>query len=299
MLVVVVLAFATLWMPYRVNVVYNSFAKDKFTDLWFLLFARTMVYVNCAINPVLYNIMSIKFKRAFRSYLACCIVSRKKSLQTTNYSEIPTDALATRRLFSSQQQQQPNQPYLPQFRTRRTSSNSSQRQAKQQQQLKNPHHPPLTRAQRLGSNSSQRQLKIESHEQTQQQRPHNLRRKQQQQQPQPQQQQQQEWQQIMDSNSVFHDDNEEMKCCKDYKKNGLNNISLSDREVPNKQRPVGRSIHNVDGPATDYLSSRAGTTPTFGGNNASMMASSDGELVSSTVTMKGTFVGVNMADNAV
>ena len=71
MLAVIVLLFATLWMPYRVMVVYNSFAKKKYVDLWFLLFSRTMVYVNSAVNPILYNVMSVKFRRAFRNQIFC------------------------------------------------------------------------------------------------------------------------------------------------------------------------------------------------------------------------------------
>ncbi|XP_041376736.1 thyrotropin-releasing hormone receptor-like [Gigantopelta aegis] len=71
MLAVIVLVFATLWMPYRVMVVYNSFASNKYVDLWFLLFSRTMVYANSAINPILYNVMSVKFRRAFRNHILC------------------------------------------------------------------------------------------------------------------------------------------------------------------------------------------------------------------------------------
>ena len=49
MLVVVVSLFALLWLPYRSYLVYNSFAKteeDKYMDLWFLMFAKTCVYIN-------------------------------------------------------------------------------------------------------------------------------------------------------------------------------------------------------------------------------------------------------------
>ncbi|CAG5132761.1 unnamed protein product [Candidula unifasciata] len=95
MLVVVVVTFASLWMPYRVMVVYNSFAQKKYMDLWFLLFARTMVYVNCAINPVLYNIMSVKFKRAFQKYLTCW--RRKSRAPSQHTSETPADFLANKR----------------------------------------------------------------------------------------------------------------------------------------------------------------------------------------------------------
>lgn len=102
MLVVVVVIFATLWLPYRGMLVYNSFAtmhsKPSFMDLWFLMFAKTCVYINrylnqtsfhsnyknqrimnsvgiycesSAINPILYTAMSIKFRRAFQRILLC------------------------------------------------------------------------------------------------------------------------------------------------------------------------------------------------------------------------------------
>nr|QGT41395.1 EFLamide receptor [Locusta migratoria] len=76
MLAAVVAAFAALWLPYRGLLVYNSFATllsgDKYMDLWFLLFAKTCVFVNSAINPILYNAMSAKFRRAFRRALLRC-----------------------------------------------------------------------------------------------------------------------------------------------------------------------------------------------------------------------------------
>ena len=71
MLAVIVFVFVSTWMPYRTLVVYNSMAKDKYMDLWFLLFCRTMVYINSAINPILYNAMSVKFRRAFKRILFC------------------------------------------------------------------------------------------------------------------------------------------------------------------------------------------------------------------------------------
>ncbi|CAM1298493.1 TRHR (predicted) [Pycnogonum litorale] len=71
MLVVVVAIFATLWMPYRMLVVYNSLASSRYMNLWFLMFCKTMIYINSAVNPVLYNAMSIKFRRAFKRMLSC------------------------------------------------------------------------------------------------------------------------------------------------------------------------------------------------------------------------------------
>uniref|UniRef100_A0A3P8TJ69 Thyrotropin-releasing hormone receptor n=1 Tax=Amphiprion percula TaxID=161767 RepID=A0A3P8TJ69_AMPPE len=64
MLAVVVILFAVLWMPYRTLVVVNSFLDPAYLDTWFLLFCRICIYLNSAINPVIYNAMSQKF-RAF------------------------------------------------------------------------------------------------------------------------------------------------------------------------------------------------------------------------------------------
>ncbi|KAI1309464.1 Thyrotropin-releasing hormone receptor [Halotydeus destructor] len=71
MLVVVVAVFATLWLPYRALLVYNSFAKERYMELWFLMFCKTMIFVNSAINPILYNALSVKFRRAFKRMLCC------------------------------------------------------------------------------------------------------------------------------------------------------------------------------------------------------------------------------------
>lgn len=68
MLIVIVVLFGTLWLPYRIVVVYNSFQDSllQFKDSWFWLFCRNMVFINSAINPIVYNMLSVKFRRAFR-----------------------------------------------------------------------------------------------------------------------------------------------------------------------------------------------------------------------------------------
>ncbi|KAL0166573.1 hypothetical protein M9458_038417, partial [Cirrhinus mrigala] len=67
MLAVVVILFAVLWMPYRTLVVVNSFLQEAYLDTWFLLFCRTCVYLNSAINPLIYNAMSQKLCRCGRN----------------------------------------------------------------------------------------------------------------------------------------------------------------------------------------------------------------------------------------
>lgn len=71
MLAVVVILFALLWMPYRTLVLVNSFVATPYLDAWFLLFCRICIYANSAINPVVYNLMSQKFRSAFRGLYRC------------------------------------------------------------------------------------------------------------------------------------------------------------------------------------------------------------------------------------
>ncbi|XP_020788497.2 thyrotropin-releasing hormone receptor-like [Boleophthalmus pectinirostris] len=83
MLAVVVILFATLWMPYRTLVVVNSFLDHPYLDSWFLLFCRVCIYLNSAINPVIYNAMSQKFRAAFQKICGC---RRKESGKPAAYS---------------------------------------------------------------------------------------------------------------------------------------------------------------------------------------------------------------------
>lgn len=69
MLAVVVIIFAVCWFPYRAMVMYNSFVSEPFSPLWYVLFSKTLIFFNCSINPILYNMMSGRFKNAFRRLL--------------------------------------------------------------------------------------------------------------------------------------------------------------------------------------------------------------------------------------
>ncbi|XP_036391414.1 thyrotropin-releasing hormone receptor-like [Megalops cyprinoides] len=82
MLAVVVILFALLWMPYRTLVLVNSFVATPYLDAWFLLFCRVCVYANSAINPVVYSLMSQRFRSAFRELYRC----RGRGAQTRTLS---------------------------------------------------------------------------------------------------------------------------------------------------------------------------------------------------------------------
>ncbi|XP_045149538.1 thyrotropin-releasing hormone receptor-like [Echinops telfairi] len=71
MLVVVVVLFAVLWTPYRTLVLVNSLVARPLLDPWLLLFCRTCVYANSAINPVVYSLLSRKFRAAFGRLCRC------------------------------------------------------------------------------------------------------------------------------------------------------------------------------------------------------------------------------------
>nr|XP_034974672.1 thyrotropin-releasing hormone receptor-like [Zootoca vivipara] len=71
MLAVVVVLFALLWMPYRTLVLVNSFMERPYLNRWFILFCRVCVYANSAINPIIYNLMSQKFRLAFKKLCKC------------------------------------------------------------------------------------------------------------------------------------------------------------------------------------------------------------------------------------
>ncbi|CAJ1084598.1 thyrotropin-releasing hormone receptor [Xyrichtys novacula] len=84
MLAVVVVLFALLWMPYRTLVVVNSFIDPPYHNTWFLLFCRMCIYTNSAINPIIYNLMSQKFRVAFKKLCKCNW--RKKKEKAAEYN---------------------------------------------------------------------------------------------------------------------------------------------------------------------------------------------------------------------
>ncbi|XP_053905031.1 thyrotropin-releasing hormone receptor-like [Malaclemys terrapin pileata] len=86
MLAVVVILFALLWMPYRTLVLVNSFMDNPFLNPWFVLFCRLCVYANSAINPVVYNLMSQKFRAAFNRLCKCGGEPLPRSLYMTTAS---------------------------------------------------------------------------------------------------------------------------------------------------------------------------------------------------------------------
>lgn len=81
MLAVVVILFALLWLPYRTLVVVNSFIDPPYHNTWFLLFCRMCIYTNSAVNPIVYNVMSQKFRMAFKNLCSCDTQPKEKAVE--------------------------------------------------------------------------------------------------------------------------------------------------------------------------------------------------------------------------
>ncbi|GAV02906.1 hypothetical protein RvY_13410-2 [Ramazzottius varieornatus] len=71
MLFVIVLLFIITWLPYRGVLVYNTFASEPWLHLWFLFFAKTLIYFNSAMNPLLYSAMNLRFRKSLHRTITC------------------------------------------------------------------------------------------------------------------------------------------------------------------------------------------------------------------------------------
>ncbi|OWA55072.1 putative Thyrotropin-releasing hormone receptor, partial [Hypsibius exemplaris] len=82
----VVALFAVCWLPFRGLLVYNSIASEPWLDLWYLLFAKTLIYLNSAINPFLYNFLSSQFRAAVFRFLGIRVKRPLTSQSTRSFS---------------------------------------------------------------------------------------------------------------------------------------------------------------------------------------------------------------------
>lgn len=77
MLAVVGVLFPRLWLPYRALLGVNSFLSPPYLNRSFLLFCRLCVYGNSAINPIVYALMSQRFREAFHELFQCHLARPK------------------------------------------------------------------------------------------------------------------------------------------------------------------------------------------------------------------------------
>lgn len=78
MLGTVVFVFFICWLPLRVMALWQIFVSTEafnsvnFDTLMFIILcSRLLVYINSSINPLLYNLISSKFRRAFKYTVSC------------------------------------------------------------------------------------------------------------------------------------------------------------------------------------------------------------------------------------
>ncbi|XP_030630824.1 growth hormone secretagogue receptor type 1 [Chanos chanos] len=74
MMVVIVLAFVLCWLPFHIGRTLFSMSADSSPDLYYIsqyfnLVSFVLFYLSAAINPLLYNIMSVRYRSAVRSLL--------------------------------------------------------------------------------------------------------------------------------------------------------------------------------------------------------------------------------------
>src|SRR3989442_1484160 len=86
MLATVVFFFFICLLPFRIFTVYiilapPSSVENMGQELYYsiLYFCRVMLYFNSAINPILYNVISSKFREAFLKALGCTITQQRRS----------------------------------------------------------------------------------------------------------------------------------------------------------------------------------------------------------------------------
>lgn len=102
MLGAVVFSFFVCLAPFRMFTLWIIIASDehvKHKGLEFyyncLYISRIMLYLNSAINPILYNIMSSKFRKGFQKLWCSCCLLRDQYRRTKNGRIIAINAVAT------------------------------------------------------------------------------------------------------------------------------------------------------------------------------------------------------------
>jgi hypothetical protein len=78
MLIIIIVMFFVCLIPMKVMILYNILTTEEQKEslgleayLNLICFARIMFYINSAVNPVLYNIVSTKFRHAFARAFSC------------------------------------------------------------------------------------------------------------------------------------------------------------------------------------------------------------------------------------
>ena len=108
MLLTVVFSFFICLAPFKILTFYIVLAPEKQVetidkDVFYniLYFSRNMFYLNSAINPILYNLMSSRFRLGF---LRLCGIKRRRSTERGTLKSTVTDTRLSRRALNNGQQ---------------------------------------------------------------------------------------------------------------------------------------------------------------------------------------------------
>ena len=61
MLIVVVVCFAVLWLPYRGLLVYNSLVSKPWLNMWYVLFAKTSVVSLITLENIVLMVLVLSY----------------------------------------------------------------------------------------------------------------------------------------------------------------------------------------------------------------------------------------------
>ncbi|XP_064618343.1 LOW QUALITY PROTEIN: pyrokinin-1 receptor-like [Liolophura sinensis] len=113
MLVAVVVAFFVCWAPFHAQRFMTLYVKDwtkTLLEVQSQLFyvSGLLLYVSSTVNPILYNLMSKRYRQAFRETLCCCIGQknpRRFSFGNSHTEQTVNNGLRTVRFLSADKSQ--------------------------------------------------------------------------------------------------------------------------------------------------------------------------------------------------
>ncbi|XP_043466211.1 neuropeptides capa receptor-like [Leptopilina heterotoma] len=85
MLCAVVVTFFVCWAPFHTQRIYSIYSNYKSDELFIL--SGLSYYMSTAANPILYNVMSTRYRAAFKETICCITISVKIKRTTTDSSK--------------------------------------------------------------------------------------------------------------------------------------------------------------------------------------------------------------------
>lgn len=91
MLAAVVVTFFLCWAPFHMQRLFYLYGKDTANYIkvneWAYYITGCFYYFSCTVNPVLYNVMSVKYRVAFRKTLCCGPLGSSSTREASTYRD--------------------------------------------------------------------------------------------------------------------------------------------------------------------------------------------------------------------